>query len=99
MNCQQVADGELVEKYLSGRLESSLQDEFEIHILECQHCLALLETCEAAQADLARRAPAIRQMPVKPVTAWSWFTERRFVGWASLGRCWLWACFWECAAA
>jgi hypothetical protein len=84
MNCQQVADGELVEKYLSGRLESSLQDEFEIHILECPQCLALLETCEAAQADLARRAPAIRQMPAKPAAPWNWFTERRFVGWAGL---------------
>src|SRR5579859_2505131 len=61
MDCEQVARDELVEKYLSGQLEPPLQRDFQVHILECPECLALLETCEDIRDDLAPRAAAINQ--------------------------------------
>ncbi|HLQ51702.1 MAG TPA: hypothetical protein VK129_09410 [Terriglobales bacterium] len=65
MNCQHVADDELVERYLNGQLEPALQDDFEVHILECPHCLARAETLSAARAGLAQRAHEIRLLPAR----------------------------------
>jgi len=65
MNCQRVADDELVERYLNGQLEPALQDDFEVHILECPHCLARAETLSAARASLAQRAHEIRLLPAR----------------------------------
>lgn len=86
MNCQQITEGEVVEKYLTGQLEPSERDDFEVHILECRKCLVLLETCEAARSDLAARADTIRQMPAEPVPAlkWGWFTTPRIASLAGL---------------
>jgi hypothetical protein len=89
MNCQQVAEGEIVEKYLTGRLESSLQDDFEVHLLECRECLALLETCEAARPVLAAQGGEISQATERQAQArerwrWGWFTPQRVAGAASL---------------
>jgi predicted anti-sigma-YlaC factor YlaD len=89
MNCRQIAEDEVVEKYLTGRLESSLQDDFEIHVLECHECLVLLETCEAARTELAARATEIRQMPERSGAAlaglrWGWLAPQRLAGFAGL---------------
>ncbi|MBZ5506988.1 MAG: tetratricopeptide repeat protein [Acidobacteriia bacterium] len=53
MDCQRIADGELVEKYLNGRLDPALQDDLEIHLLSCPHCLAHAETLKTIRAGLA----------------------------------------------
>jgi TolA-binding protein len=53
MDCQRIADGELVEKYLNRRLDPALQDDLEIHLLSCPHCLAHAETLKAIRAGLA----------------------------------------------
>jgi len=63
MDCQLVAQGELAEKYVSGRLDPGLQDEFEIHILECSECAALLEMYEETRTELAARQEEIRRIP------------------------------------
>jgi hypothetical protein len=76
MNCRQVAEGEIVEKYLTGRLESSVQDDFEVHVLECRECLALLETCETARSALAAKGEPAMAAERRP---WGWFTPRRIV--------------------
>src|SRR6266849_2080443 len=66
MNCQQVARDELVEKYLNGQLEPALERDFQVHILECPECLALLETCEDIRDDLAPQAATLEQKSEKP---------------------------------
>ena len=66
MDCEQIARDELVEKYLQGRLEPALESDFQVHVLECPECLALLETCEDIRDDLAPRAAAIEQKSEKP---------------------------------
>ena len=42
MNCQNVGEDGIAEKYLKGELQEPLQDEFEVHILECDRCLQLV---------------------------------------------------------
>src|SRR5260370_38057765 len=66
MDCEQIAGDELVEKYLQGRLEPALESDFQVHVLECPECLALLETCEDIRDDLAPQAAAIEQKSEKP---------------------------------
>jgi TolA-binding protein len=53
MDCQRIAEGELVEKYLNGRLDPALQDELEVHLLSCPQCLAHAETLKTVRAGLA----------------------------------------------
>jgi TolA-binding protein len=74
MNCQELDRDELVEKYLRNQLDSTMQDDFEIHILECPRCLQTLEALQAVEDELAQRAPEIRtQHPVPaPRFQWKW---------------------------
>jgi hypothetical protein len=67
MDCAQVARDELLEKYLNGQLESELERELQVHLLECRECLALLETCEEARDELAGRAAVLAEVPEKPI--------------------------------
>jgi TolA-binding protein len=63
MDCQRIADDELVEKYLNGRLDPALQDELEIHLLSCPHCLAQAEELKTIRAGLAtapQRTPGVK---------------------------------------
>jgi TolA-binding protein len=53
MDCQRIAEGELVEKYLNGQLDPALQDDLEIHLLSCPNCLAHAETLKTIRAGLA----------------------------------------------
>jgi hypothetical protein len=53
MDCQRIAEGELVEKYLNGQLDPALQDDIEIHLLSCPHCLAHAETLKTIRVGLA----------------------------------------------
>ena len=73
MDCQEVARGELAEEYLQGRLEAAQQDDFEAHILECEHCLRTVETLQAVRNDLKRRTHEIRAHPgSRGSFRWSW---------------------------
>ena len=60
MDCRLVAEEELAEKYISGKLDPALQDEFEIHILECATCTALVELYEEARTGLIARQEELR---------------------------------------
>jgi hypothetical protein len=60
MLCRDVERNEIADKYLNGQLDPALQDEFELHILDCRRCLASVELLEAVREDLAARAPEIR---------------------------------------
>jgi hypothetical protein len=52
MDCRQVAKQGIAELYVIGQLESSLQSEFEIHVLECKDCLQTLEVLQELRAVL-----------------------------------------------
>lgn len=56
MDCHRVAAEQLAEHYLSGRLEEPLQEEFEIHLLECPRCLQLIRALQDLRAALADKA-------------------------------------------
>jgi hypothetical protein len=52
MNCKQVVGQDITELYVIGKLKSSLQDEFEVHVLECKTCLKTLELLQELRAAL-----------------------------------------------
>jgi hypothetical protein len=76
MDCQRITDDELVESYLNGRLDPAVQDELEVHILECPQCLARAEALNAIRANLV---PEDRRI-VLPVNA----SRQRQVAWVGV---------------
>jgi len=40
MVCREVEKNDLVAKYVSGQLDPTAQDDFELHILDCESCRA-----------------------------------------------------------
>ncbi|HEY1272173.1 MAG TPA: tetratricopeptide repeat protein [Terriglobales bacterium] len=72
MDCREADREELVEKYVSGQLDPEAQDDFEVHILECETCLRAVEVCQTLREELAERAHEIRGQ-TKVRRAWlSW---------------------------
>lgn len=63
MDCRGVDRNELVEKYLNGQLDEALQNDFEIHILECATCLQTVQALQEALDDLQERAYLLRTLP------------------------------------
>jgi hypothetical protein len=86
VNCRQIAEEELLEKYLAGRLESPLRDDFEVHILECPKCQRDLEMLEELRSGLAAKANEIRQQagPVSRFRPLFIPTRLRAAGWAAV---------------
>ena len=79
MDCKIIEQNELAEKYVAGGLDSSQQDEFEVHLLECSRCLDAIEMLDAVRFDLMERDAAIRT--VAAGSAWlrfglSWYPAR-----------------------
>ncbi len=66
MNCQNVGEDGIAEKYLKGELEPPVQDEFEVHILECPRCLQSVETLQEMRTALAAQAHEIRLASQRP---------------------------------
>src|SRR5215470_9426508 len=71
MDCSNIDRNELAEEYLNGALDEANQNDFEIHILDCQKCLQAVEMLQFVRFDLTDRAPAIRSQ-TPPQTHW-WF--------------------------
>ena len=69
MGCQRIVTDELVEKYVSGQLDMALQEDFEVHLLDCTACLERVEALDSLRAGLEERETAIRSM--RPIPAWS----------------------------
>jgi TolA-binding protein len=63
MTCEQIERDEVVEQYLSGRLSSADQDDFEAHYFDCTRCQARLRVLEDVRGQLAREAAATRPGP------------------------------------
>jgi TolA-binding protein len=72
MDCQRIAEGELVEQYLNGRLDPALQDDLEVHLLSCPQCLAHAETLKAIRAGLATAPQGARESAVRKFWSPGW---------------------------
>ena len=72
MNCGQVQNGDIIERYLSAKLTGAERKQFESHYFECDECFAQLESTRAAGQVLRETGPvAIRTRPqwVRPALA------------------------------
>lgn len=59
MNCREVEEQDVPERYALGRLTDSERDEFEQHYFECDSCFSQLQTALALQEEL-RHQPRVR---------------------------------------
>jgi TolA-binding protein len=59
MNCREVAEQDILERYLLGRLTDTELEEFEQHYFECDACSSQLETELTVQEEL-RSQPQVR---------------------------------------
>ena len=57
MNCKEVENQDIQERYLLDRLTEPEREEFEKHYFECGACFSQLQTGLAVQADLRREPP------------------------------------------
>jgi hypothetical protein len=75
MECQELQQSELAEKYVSGQLDPATQDQFEMHILDCPPCQQRVELLQTVREDLAVHAHEIREYSIAPrgrFWSWSW---------------------------
>jgi TolA-binding protein len=72
MDCQRVITDEIAGKYLNGRLDAALQDEFEVHLLECPKCLAEVEAVTALTSVLKEQAHEIRLKQPRRILSFRW---------------------------
>ena len=70
LDCQQVKERGLIEKYLRGELSEAEQEAFEQHYFECARCFEELQTYHALQAELQRAGRSIRSEPIEQGMAW-----------------------------
>ena len=54
MNCQQVQDDNLIERYITEKLSQTEAEAFEKHYLECKHCFEQLGLFHATALELSR---------------------------------------------
>lgn len=59
VDCKDVDERELIERYLSGQLPESESEAFEQHYLECERCFSELQFRHAAAVALAKEEPAL----------------------------------------
>ena len=73
MTCDEVAKGEIVERYLLGQLDEPERDAFEEHYFECARCSDELRTYEALQVELSRTRDALVAAPGRSwMRQWAW---------------------------
>lgn len=74
MNCKEVQNGEVVERYLANQLPDAEKEAFEQHYFACDRCFAELEAARSVQQALESRAPAIRdaQQAGRSRSTYSW---------------------------
>jgi hypothetical protein len=57
MNCKEVQELDIAERYLLDRLTEPEREEFEKHYFECGSCFSQLQTGLTVQAELRKLAP------------------------------------------
>jgi len=71
VNCQQVEDSNMIERYLTERLSLAELEAFEQHYLECRRCFDELQLRHAATIELAHAGPTPRTAS-RGVSYWRW---------------------------
>ncbi len=69
MDCDWIEREEIIEKYLTGRLDRSTQEEFEAHFFGCPKCRERLEVVRLLQEKLWERGEALRPQAPEPSRA------------------------------
>jgi len=70
MDCDQIEREELIEKYLTGRLDRAEQEEFEAHYFSCSKCLQKLQVSRLLQEKLWEQGEKILPKTQKPHRVW-----------------------------
>lgn len=71
MDCREVADNDVAEAYVAGRLDEAQTEAFEAHYFECDACLERIEACRVLRRALSER-PAGRRASPPRTRAWVW---------------------------
>jgi tetratricopeptide (TPR) repeat protein len=72
MTCEQISNGEIVERYLRDDLGEDAREAFEQHYFACDRCFALLQTLRDVQSELAGRRAEILSAAVGRPWIWRW---------------------------
>jgi tetratricopeptide (TPR) repeat protein len=73
MTCDTVERENIVERYLTGRLEPAAKEEWELHYFGCDRCAQQLETWSAVEGPLRSMAAEIRrEIPQPKRHTWLW---------------------------
>ena len=83
MNCREVEEQDIVERYFLGQLTDLQRDEFEQHYFECDVCSAELQTEYAVQEEL-RHHPLLRSRERGAWIRQKWFWMPAFALLASM---------------
>jgi len=66
MNCEQIEREEIIEKYLTGRLDRAAQEEFEAHWFGCRECKQKLQVSRMLQEKLWEKGDKLVSQTPKP---------------------------------
>ncbi len=64
MNCQSIADEEVIERYVAGRLPAEVAEAFEAHYLTCEKCQAAIKLAAGIRAAGSRAAKPPRRLGI-----------------------------------
>jgi tetratricopeptide (TPR) repeat protein len=67
MNCDQIERDEIIEKYLTGRLDRTAQEEFEAHWFGCPECKQKLLVSRMVQEKLWEKGDKLVSQTHKPI--------------------------------
>jgi hypothetical protein len=70
MTCHRVTSENLIERYVQGKLDPGLRDDFENHYFECESCLAFLQTVQTIHPVLAAMPPPVLAKRRAPLLPW-----------------------------
>jgi tetratricopeptide (TPR) repeat protein len=71
MDCERIENDEIIEKYLTGKLDQAEQKAFESHFFGCPKCFGKLQVLRALQEELWESdEPALPEV-AKPARLWS----------------------------
>jgi TolA-binding protein len=74
MNCREIEEQDIRERYLLKQLPEPERDEFERHYFECDACFSQLQTELALQKELERQPLVLKQArcrPLRPMWLWA----------------------------
>lgn len=74
MDCDQVECEEIVEKYLTDKLNDAQQKDFEVHYFDCSRCRERLQVSRTLQAELWEQGETIlaESSKKRSIEVWRW---------------------------